>query len=46
MYNILIIVSRFISKASSLQHNGVRSPRSSAKVIEILKKDLTLLCDD
>jgi len=42
MYNTLIIVSRFIRKTST----GVRSPRSNAKVIEMLKKDLPLLCND
>ena len=45
MYNTLIIVSRFISKAST-EPNGVRSPPSNAKINEILKKDLPLLCND
>jgi len=27
-------------------YNGVRRPRSNANVIEILKKDSPLLCDD
>ena len=26
--------------------NGVRTPRSNANVVEILKKDLPLLCND
>ena len=48
MYNTLIIVSRFISKATTVTtvYKGVSSPRSNAKVIEILKKDLPLLCND
>jgi len=45
MYNALIIVSRFTSKVSTVP-NGVRGPRSNAEVIEILKKDLPLLCSD
>jgi len=44
MYNTLITVSRFISKL--VQYNGVGSPHSNAKVIEILKKNLLLLCND
>jgi len=34
------------SSAKLVQHNGVSSPHSTAKVIEILKKDLPLLCND
>jgi len=38
-------VSWFISK-DVVQYNGVSSPHSNAKVIEILKKYLQLLCKD
>jgi len=44
MYNTLIIVSRFISEASTVPMMG--SQVSNAKVIEILKNDLPLLCKD
>jgi len=44
MYNTLITVSRFINKAI-VQHNGVSSPHSNGKIIEILNKDLSLLCN-
>jgi len=41
MCNTLITVLRFIAKL--VQYNGVSSPQSYAKVIEILKEDLPLL---
>jgi len=34
------------SSAKPVQYNGVSSPHSNAKVIEILKKDLPLFCSD
>ena len=43
MHNTLIIVSWFI-KASTVP--VMESEVSNAKVIEILKKDLPLLCND
>jgi len=45
MHNTLIVVSRFISKASTVPI--IESEvRALLPVIEILKKDLPLLCSD
>jgi len=44
MYNALIIISRFISKAITVSYyNGVRSPRSNAKVISDIEKWITIV---
>jgi len=43
MYNTLF---HRITVHQQSYYNGVSSPHSNAKVIEILKKDLPLLCND